>query len=252
MTSLLFVVPAWQRFELSEICFRQLRQTCDALCAAGLRAEAVVIADDENLDLASAQGFRLLERDNEFLSRRFNDGYELALEEDFAWVHARGSDMWEDPECFLALLSLGADECLVGRNLAAFMPASTWPFTGTRRVDLDLGIPFGSATYPVSALRVCGGRPMREDLPRSCDAATRRALAPHARPAFHSLHSLERINFSSAVHVTDWQQLASMGHVSTGPAVWDDLPYPPDLVAAVREFYESGRAATLTGTIPLC
>jgi hypothetical protein len=80
MPSLWFVVPASGRAQLARICLRQLRRTCDALTDSGIEATAVVIADDENLDTARQFGFGTVQRDNRFLSARFNDGIQLALD----------------------------------------------------------------------------------------------------------------------------------------------------------------------------
>jgi hypothetical protein len=80
MPSLWFVVPAHGRIELARICLRQLRRTCDELEREGIEATAVVIADDENLDTARELGFGTIERDNEFTSRRYNDGIQLACD----------------------------------------------------------------------------------------------------------------------------------------------------------------------------
>ena len=69
MASLWFIVPAHGRLDLARICLRVLRWTCDNLEADGVRASAVVIADDENLDTARELGFATVERDNQFTSR---------------------------------------------------------------------------------------------------------------------------------------------------------------------------------------
>ena len=68
---------------LTAICLRQLRRTCDSLAENGVQATAVVIADDENLDTARELGFGTVDRDNRFISRRFNDGIQLACDPEF-------------------------------------------------------------------------------------------------------------------------------------------------------------------------
>lgn len=80
MTSLAFVVPAHGRIPLARICLTQLRRTCDALTDYGVAATAVVVACDENLDTARDLGFATVERNNEFLSRKFNDGIQMACD----------------------------------------------------------------------------------------------------------------------------------------------------------------------------
>lgn len=83
MKSLWFCVPAFGRYNLTAICLRQLRRTCDLLEHDGIHATAVVIADDENLDSARELGFATVRRDNRFTSRKFDDGIQLALDPDY-------------------------------------------------------------------------------------------------------------------------------------------------------------------------
>lgn len=78
MATLWFVVPAHGRERLAAICLKQLRRTCDALSAEGIDATAVVIADDANLDTARELGFGTIERANDFVSAKYNDGIEFA------------------------------------------------------------------------------------------------------------------------------------------------------------------------------
>ena len=80
MPSLWFVVPAHGRRQLASICLRQLRRTCDALIENGVDATAVVVADDANLDTARDLGFGWVKRDNRWLSRKFNDGIQMAMD----------------------------------------------------------------------------------------------------------------------------------------------------------------------------
>lgn len=80
MPSLWFCVPVHGRQQLASICLRQLRRTCDALAEHGIDATAVVVGDDGNLDTAAGLGFAKVERDNRFLSRKFNDGIDVACD----------------------------------------------------------------------------------------------------------------------------------------------------------------------------
>ena len=108
MPSLWFVVPAHGRFDLATVCLRQLRRTCDALLDAGIEASAVVVGDDPSLQTATELGFGTVRRDNRFLSRKFNDGIQLALDERFNprpadYVVPFGSDDWVDWRLFTDL-----------------------------------------------------------------------------------------------------------------------------------------------------
>ena len=147
--SLWFVVPAFGRAELARICLRQLRRTCDQLTAEGVRATAVVVADDENLDTARALGFATVTRGNDFVSAKFNDGIQAALDphlhdppretgdyEVLRWNGYRGHPQGAR---FTALLPVAAERRAVQRgdirllardpitfNLDTFTPPHRW------------------------------------------------------------------------------------------------------------------------------
>jgi hypothetical protein len=108
MKKLWFVVPVHGRLPLAKICLRQLRRTCDALDEAGVKASAVVISSAlqlKELDPLSLR-FAAVERDNSYLSRRFNDGIQLATDPKYNsdpvdYVVPCGSDDWVDYRLFL-------------------------------------------------------------------------------------------------------------------------------------------------------
>src|SRR5688572_14835688 len=100
---LYFVTPAWQRYELSEVCFEQRRRVIADLLSQGIEARCVIVADDENLDIARSKGFDTVERDNSGLGRKVNDGYEYAASKGAEWMVFIGSDSWIDP-AFIAPL----------------------------------------------------------------------------------------------------------------------------------------------------
>jgi hypothetical protein len=98
-----FVTPAWQRYELSEVCFEQRKRVIDRLNGYGIEAHCVVVADDANIDIALSAGFEIVEQDNEWLGRRFNDGIEYAARQGAEWIVPIGSDSWIDLAYFLPL-----------------------------------------------------------------------------------------------------------------------------------------------------
>lgn len=99
-TSLWLVTPALQRYALAEVCFDQWKQVSAALARRGIDLCVVVVADDENLDIARAAGFDTLEQNNDRLGRRFNDGIEYACRHGADWVAPIGSDTWIAPDYF--------------------------------------------------------------------------------------------------------------------------------------------------------
>jgi hypothetical protein len=170
MPSLWFVCPAFGRVELARICLRQLRRTCDALTAEGIDATAVIVADDANLETAHQLGFGTVTRDNRFVSRRFNDGIQLALDPKHNprpadYVVPIGSDDWVDHRI---LLDLPNARTVVGFQRMSFVREDGREIT-TRAISYPGGA--GIRIYPRSLMVPLGYRPADEDRPRGCDTS---------------------------------------------------------------------------------
>lgn len=168
--TLWFVVPAHGRLELSAICLRQLRRTIDELAEDRIDALAVVVADDENLDTADELGFATVRQNNRFLSRKFNDGIQLACDERFNrrpadYVVPLGSDDWIAPE---AILELPRANTIVGFQRIAFVREDGAELT-ERFLNYDGGA--GIRIYPRRLLSALDYRPADEDRVRGCDTS---------------------------------------------------------------------------------
>jgi glycosyltransferase involved in cell wall biosynthesis len=170
MRSLWFIVPAHGRAKLARVCLGQLRRTCDALANHDIEATAVVVADDENLDTADDLGFATVRRDNRFLSAKYNDGIQLALDERFNerpadFVVPCGSDDWIDHRILTALPT--------GDSLTCFQRLSF-----VREDGVEMRTAFarnlggcGIRIYPRNVLARVGYRPADEDRKRACDTS---------------------------------------------------------------------------------
>jgi hypothetical protein len=168
--SLWFVVPAHGREELAAICFRQLRRTCDLLIADGVDATAVVIADDGNLKTARKLGFGTVRRDNKYVSRKFNDCIQAALDRDWNphpadFVVPFGSDDWVDHRLFL---DLPRSDTVIGFQRMSFVREDGREIT-TRHLKYRGGS--GIRIYPRKLLVPFGYRPAEEDRERGCDTS---------------------------------------------------------------------------------
>lgn len=168
--TLWFVVPAHGRLSLSRVCLRQLRRTVDDLEDEGIDASAVVIADDENLDTAIEFGFGTVRRNNRFLSRRFNDGIQLACDRDFNsrpvdYVVPCGSDDWVDSAI---LVDLPRANTVVGFKRISFVREDGAELT-ERFLDYEGGC--GIRIYPRPVLAALDYRPADEDRVRACDTS---------------------------------------------------------------------------------
>lgn len=243
---LLFVTPAFRRFELSRICFEQRQRAIEKLAASGIEAQSVVVSDDENLDIARSLGHATVERDNEWLGRRFNDGYQYAHEHDYDYAFPIGSDSWVDPQFIIdawaaheeGLRLLGGD-AICSRHYVRFNAAGT-----VRRqiwVPMLQGV---SYVLPVAALAACGYRPCQEEIPRGCDGSTWQVFTraiPAARAVWWEHHEFETVAFESSwPQVTKFEKLG--GDLSKGDTtgdIWSDLrPYYGDrLVDQIVDLY---------------
>lgn len=240
MTSLWFVVPAHGRVALSRVCLGQLRRTCDALKVGGIEASAVVVADDENLDTAADLGFWGYERDNRFLGRKFNDGYNLAAREGVDYVVPLGSDDWISPELILGA-ELAKDQIRCARRLV--MVAED----GNRFMRLSIGYEggIGLRIMPTSLLRLLDYRPADEDRARGIDTVTLKRIKkahdfrPNLLAYFDTDSDFQIVDFKTAgANLNTWDMCRIHG---TEPEhdPWPSLRahYPDESVAAMHALY---------------
>jgi len=202
MNSLWFIVPAHGRAALAAICLRQLRRTCDALIENGIEASAVVIANDENLDTARALDFGTIERDNRFVSRKFNDGIQFALDRKFNprpadFVVPCGSDDWIDHRI---LLELPRPNTMVGFQHMSFVCEDGHELT-THLIDTPGGC--GMRIYSRQIMAQLGYRPADEDRPRACDTS----ILVNVRRAFPVLRIEHRK--TDPRQIVDWKSPAA-------------------------------------------
>lgn len=242
MTSLLFITPVWKRQELTEIVLKSRRWCCDTLKKHGIDATSVIIGDDDNLDVARSLGFEVVERDNEFLSRKFNDGYEFAYNHGFDYCYPVGSDSILTPEQFINWVGCGEP---VSSHYYCMIHSS-----GAERIDVQIDVPggIGPLIIPVSLLRSIP-RPIQQDLKRGCDNAARQTIltAGH-RIVERRTHQWEHTAFQSGVtQITDYGRIKRVYQAEDVEIVAGVFPeieklYPADIVAGIRDYYESGRA----------
>lgn len=198
MPSLWFVVPASGRLDLAQICLRQLRRTCDDLADRGVDASAVVVADDENLDVARDLGFAWVRRDNRFVSRKFNDGIQLACDRTHNrrpadYVVPCGSDDWVHPSLFE---NLPNNHTMVAFQRMSFVREDAQELT-VRHLNNEGGC--GIRIYPTSMLRRVGFRPADEDRKRGCDTSI---LVNVKRSGALSMIDHRDID---PLHIVDWK-----------------------------------------------
>lgn len=229
--TLWFVVPVHGRAQLTAICLRQLRRTCDALTDEGIEATAVVIGDDENLGTARDLGFGTVERDNQFTSRKFNDGIQLACDPTYNprpadYVVPFGSDDWADYRIFL---DLPESNTVLGFQHISFVREDGREMTSSF-VNYVGGC--GIRVYPWRVLARTGFRPADENRPRGCDTS----ILLNTRGAWSKVQVAHRA--IDPRQIVDWKspgaQLNSYEDVRRYRAEERDDPF-----VALAEFFPS-------------
>lgn len=245
MPSLWFIVPAHGRAQLAAICLRQLRRTCDALRENGVEATAVVIADDENLDTSRALGFGTIERDNQFVSRKYNDGIQLAVDPELNprpvdYVVPCGSDDWVDWRLFVDLP--GADTIACFQRLSFVRP------DGKEMVQRFVNVRGGCGIriYPRQVFEALAYRPADEDRYRACDTSIITNLWHAVRPKIvHREIDPRRIVDwkSSDLQLNPYESLTFHRTFTQPQDPFDALAdiYPAEALEEMAEHYERVR-----------
>jgi hypothetical protein len=227
--ALCFIIPAHGRLEIAKVCLRQLVRTCEALEHRALVASAVVIADDENLDIARDLGFATVERDNSQLGRKINDGYELASMHGADYFVPFGSDDWIDHR-WIRLPGSGETICT---HLSAVVNEDC-----TRIARLDIRFGDGVRVYGRKTLERVGFRPAAEDRKRALDAATDSGVSDTgARKVFHDTDHLAIVDFKSKANLNNYAGCAQhYGNRNETGDVWTQLAavYPSEAITEMQ------------------
>jgi len=240
-------MPANGRFDLTRICLEQLRRTCDTLTVRGIRASAVVVTDDANLETAADLGFATIRRDNQFLARKYNDGLQLACDPELNpspvdFAVPIGSDDWIDDRILHRLPDHDAIRCF---RHVAFVNETGQELSETR-LAYEGGV--GIRVYPAQVLEACGYRPADEDRKRACDTSilynTRRHYRlkhqKDFRVTYGDLHARQIVDWKSpGEQMNTYRQISSMHRSVQHGTPFDLLKglYPDQALEAMREHY---------------
>ena len=236
--SIWFVVPVHGRDALTRVCLRQLRRTCDAL---DHYATAVVIGEGNILDFAHDLGFATVQRDNQSLGAKFNDGYQLACDPRYNphpadYVVPCGSDDWIDPVVFRRLP--GPNEVGVFRHMAVVNEDKT--LLARKRVTYKTAA--GPKIIPHSLIAAAGYRPSEEDRRRAIDASTiegiKRATGRWPHMVDLDVHALQIVDWKSHTgQLNSFRMFIGHKPRDVTENLWDELAehYPVESVEEMRE-----------------
>lgn len=251
--ALWFVVPVHGRLDLAAICLRQLRRTCDSLTGAGIDATAVLVADAENLAGLAARigqnmlGFQTVERVNDFVSDKFNDGMMLALDPRYNprpadYVVPCGSDDWVDHRLFL---NLPGPDTVVGFQRTSFVRED-----GREMVTLKLDYLGGAGIriYPRELLEPLGFAPADPDRHRGCDtsilANLRRHHGDQMKVEHRYLHDAQIVDWKTpGVQLNTYASLRRHRRAAATSDPFSVLKgvYPEDAISEMQRHYTRRR-----------
>lgn len=222
-----FVTPAHQRYELTAVCLEQRQFVIEDLARRSIEAHCVVVADDDNLDIARSLGMETVEQNNDWLGRKFNDGIEFAARNGAEWIVPIGSDSWIDPTYFQPL----PDPSL---TRSSSMYAAV---TGDRIGYLNVANPKNPAgPHMIHRSRLPQSRrPARDDLNRYIDSSTLYGLRG-IQWEFRDDHPLQYIGFRGETHLTPYERLWKAWGIRESTDPWNELAtvYPSELVERAR------------------
>lgn len=242
------VSPAWGRYAVTRLALAQRRWLCDTLTSRGQTANSVIVADDDNLDIAREYGFETVEKDNTDVGAKFNAGYKYAADQGAdVFVHV-GSDDWLHPNAFnvLETLNLDAHEPEIESGGAAVWTPGQPQIVAQRHltlVDLTRGVArrcqvqgrYGCIPWliPRSALKPYRYMPIAPGYMRGIDGALIRGMKRSPNWHFQDADPLWCVDFKSDTNITAYRAIAdSLGMTTTDEDPWALLRtmYPRRLV----------------------
>lgn len=240
MTSLCFITPAYQRFELTAIAFKARAWLHDELREMGIETQTVVVADDANLPMAQHFGFEIVRKPNDYLGRKFNAGYHWAWRSGFDFVCPLDSDSWVHPSYFT---EIGRSHILTAHYYSIFNP------TGKVRADLwttsnSQPGAVGPYVIPTSMLNECEGNPVDGQEQRVIHRTTMNRLRQSQKLNFeyHDWHPLQYLGFHSrSIQVTPFNRYVKrylVKKVTKNPFEGLLEIYPERLVNMMKLYYE--------------
>lgn len=236
---------AWGRFDVTRLVLKQRQRLCVELASRGIDAVSLIVADDENLEIASEYDCDVVEMPNKPLGKKCNAGLQSAARQGFDWIVWVGSDDWIHPAVFDPLLHRPADApvtIITGRRIAIVDLASGM----LQRVSSPSK--FGAIPWLIDG-RLFSTRkvePIRPDLARGLDGSLMRGLRRAREPfevVFDDPHDFRCVDFKGANNITPYKGIAKHLGVGEPEQAWDALRgwFDDDLIDQARTLFPAVR-----------
>lgn len=236
MVSACIVSPAWGRFDTTRLVLKQRSRLVVELASRGIDAGLVVVADDENLDIAAEYGAATVEAPNDPLGRKANAGLAAAAATGADWIVWIGSDDWIHPDAFELLHSEYALPVIIRGERLAMVELATGMLQQISSPSVYGAIPW---LIDARLFRVTKINPIRPDLPRGLDGALVRGLRRHRIPfefVTHDPHPFRCVDFKTTLNLSPYEGAARNLGIAPAEPAWDALAgwFPDDLIEEAR------------------
>lgn len=245
------VSPAFRRPAVTRLALAQRRWLCDTLETRGHEAHSVIVADDENLDVAREYGFDTVEMANTDLGMKFNAGFQYAAGQGAdIFVHI-GSDDWVHPDVFNILNRIDLskppqvdwdelDKAKVYRHaphVVSQRRATIADLTRGRLTRCNITGSRGCIPWLIPRCVMEANRfaPIPLGLKRGMDGALARSLRARPNWIYQRAENDWLVDFKSRVNITSYGDLSS---IAVGPECDFSVlrsSYPGELVDMAEE-----------------
>ena len=244
MTSVAFVSPAHGRFAVTELVLAQRERLTRELARRGTDAVSLIVACDDNLDIARRYGSLTLEAPNLPLGGKCNLGLRHAatLADYVVWV---GSDDWIHPDVFDTVQPpdpRGVATIYAGHGLA-LVDMQTGTLQRISSPSKYGAIPWTIDSRLLRTTRTQG--PIQPDLRRGLDGALIRGLRLARIPfrwEFGDPHDFRAVDFKTRENITPYRCIAKNLAVGEPEPAWETLAgwFDADLIEQARALGGTG------------
>jgi hypothetical protein len=170
------VTPAWKRFDVSRIVFSNFYYIKKSLLKK-INVQVVVVANDLNLKIAKKFGLHTVNSPNDYLGRKFNDGYEFAFKNGADIVIPVGSDSLISSDIIEKGVSLSKEGSIVFSSMHSVIREDGKMIGKIKTASLTGGSNKGALwLYRRNLMKRVGFRPCNDKKKRGCDRSTLESL----------------------------------------------------------------------------
>jgi|15BtaG_2_1085339.scaffolds.fasta_scaffold02120_4 hypothetical protein len=240
------VTPAWKRYDVSKIVFSNFFNIKKIL-KNKMDLQVVVIANDLNLKIAKSFGFSAVRSNNDFLGKKFNDGYEFAFKNGAEIAIPVGSDSLITSDIIGSSVNMSREDNIVFSSMHSVIREDGKSIGAIKTASSSGNMNKGALwLYRRGMMKKRGFRPCADNIGSGCDRSTIAGLLKKSKISF----VLNDINFyqhvgikSKNLQICKYSDYKSQ-FVTQKSNLYDILEksFSKEIVAEVRAYYAKQRS----------